>query len=84
MPGDAVGEKAIHGEWEYISNKCFEIEEDMVMKFEGRSCNIADRDGNLVPNGELRSPDVEITRDVLAGYRCYVMRARVKFERKSA
>ncbi|KAH1799168.1 hypothetical protein KXX35_004487, partial [Aspergillus fumigatus] len=29
-----VGQKALNGEWERISNKCFEIQEDMIMTFE--------------------------------------------------
>lgn len=81
MP-DAVGEKALNGEWEKISNKCFEIQENMTMTFEGRSCNIANSEGVLVPDGKLGPQDGQTTRDVEAGSRCYVMRAWVKFERK--
>ncbi|PGG95017.1 hypothetical protein AJ80_10046 [Polytolypa hystricis UAMH7299] len=77
-----VGEKALNGEWEKISNKCFEIKESMVMTFEGRSCNIADAEGKAIPNGNLGLADGQTTREVEAGYRCYVIRARVKFEKK--
>ncbi|KAE8357016.1 hypothetical protein BDV28DRAFT_126083 [Aspergillus coremiiformis] len=80
---DAVGEKALNGEWERISNKCFEIQEDMVMTFEGRSCNLADAEGNPIPNGNLGPTDGLTKREVKAGYRCYVMRASVKFEKKN-
>lgn len=79
MPAGSVGERALNGEWEYISNKCFELEEDMVMTFEGSSCNITDREGNPVPAGELGKDNGQVVKNVLAGYRCYVMRARVKF-----
>lgn len=78
---DAVGEKALNGEWEKISNKCFEIKEDMIMTFEGRSCNITDGEGSLIPNGSLGPADGQTAREVKAGYRCYVMRALVKFEK---
>lgn len=79
----AVGQKALNGEWEKISNKCFEIQEDMVMSFNGQSCNIADSEGQPIPNGSLGPTDGETTRDVKTGYRCYVMRAMVKFEKTS-
>ncbi|KAM5439832.1 hypothetical protein MferCBS31731_004243 [Microsporum ferrugineum] len=78
---NVVGEKALKGEWEKISNKCFEIQEDMVMTFDGRSCNIADSDGNFVPGGNLGPMDGQVMRTVEAGYRCYIMRAMVKFEK---
>jgi len=75
-----VGDKALSGEWERISNKCIEIKEDMKMTFEGQSCNIEDGQGNLVH--KLGRDDGLATRDVLAGYLCYVLLARVKFEKK--
>lgn len=78
-----LGEQALKGEWERIGAKCFEMQEDMVFTFEGVSCNIADSENNLIPGGKLGSSDGEVTRNVLAGYRCYVMRARVKFEKKT-
>jgi hypothetical protein len=78
---DVVGQKALNGEWERISNKCFEIQEDMVMSFEGQSCNIADSEGKPVPNGSLGIADGRVLRDVKTGYRCYIMRANVKFEK---
>ena len=76
------GEKALNGEWEKISALAFEISEDMTMEFQGKSCNIADSEGNLVEN--LGEGHGQVSREVLAGYRCYVMRAWVKFEKKSA
>jgi len=79
--GEKVGEKAFNGEWEEISACAFEITEDMTMEFQGRSCNIADSEGNLVEN--LGTEHGQVTREVLAGYRCYVMKAKVKFEKKS-
>lgn len=82
MP-NAVGELALSGEWEKISNNRFEIQEDMVMTFEGRSCNIVDAEGNPIPDGCLGPSDGQVTREVKVGYRCYVMRAWVKFEKKA-
>ena len=49
------------------------------MMFEGRSCNITDSKGNLVD--KLGPQDGITTRDVPAGYLCYVLLARVKFEK---
>jgi hypothetical protein len=79
---NAVGEQALNGEWERISNKCFEIQEDMIMEFEGRSCNITDSEGNPVPGATFGPDDGLIEKEVLAGFRCYIMRARVKFKKK--
>jgi len=75
------GDKAFNGEWEKISVFVFEITEDKTMEFQGKSCNIIDSDGNLVE--QLGEGNGQVSRQVLAGYRCYVMRAWVKFERKS-
>ncbi|OJD22501.1 hypothetical protein ACJ73_06144 [Blastomyces percursus] len=74
-----VGDKALNGEWEEIGARDFHIKEDMTMTFEGRSCNIADCEGKLVE--KLGAGDGQATRKVLAGYRCYIMKASVKFEK---
>lgn len=80
---DTMGEKALNGEWEKISIKCFEIQEDMIMGFEGRSCNITDSEGNPIPNGTYGPDDGLVEgKEVPAGSRCYIMRAHVRFERK--
>jgi len=76
------GDKAINGEWEKISALAFEITEEMTMEFHGKSCNIADSEGNLVE--QLGEDNGQVSRDLLAGYRCYVIRAWVRFEKKSA
>lgn len=81
---DEVGRKALSGEWEWISNKCIEIKEEMVMEFKGRSCNITNNEGDPIPAGELGPNDGLAERDVLPGYRCYVMRAHVKFGKKAS
>jgi hypothetical protein len=78
--GDLVGEKALRGEWEKISNHRFEIVEDMTITFEGLSCNITDSEDK--PVYTLSKEDGNTTRDVLIGYQCYVMRAWIKFEKK--
>jgi len=75
------GDKAFSGEWEKISAYAFEITEDMTMEFHGKSCNIMDSEENLVE--QLGEEHGQVSREVLAGYRCYVMRACVKFEKKS-
>lgn len=82
MSSDTVGKKALSGEWEMVSNKCFEIQEDLTMEFEGRSCNITDSKGNPIQGGQLGPDDGKVEKEVLAGFRCYIMRALVKFEKK--
>lgn len=77
-----VGARALNGKTEWIMNHKFEIEADMVMEFEGASCNIADADGKIVDT--LGPDDGKVERDVHTKYRCYVMRASVKFEPKAA
>ncbi|CRG82839.1 hypothetical protein PISL3812_00185 [Talaromyces islandicus] len=64
MADIVVGEKALSGEWVRISVKCFEITDRMIMSFEGRSCNIADGEGKLIPNGKLGPEDGQTTREV--------------------
>jgi len=81
MSTTTVGERAFNGEWEQIGAQYFDITEDMIMEFQGRSCNIADSEGNLVE--KLGTEHGRVTRDIVAGYRCYVIRAWVKFEKKS-
>jgi hypothetical protein len=77
---EAVGDKALSGEWERISNKRLEIKENMVMMFEGQSCNITNEEGNLVESLGLK--DGVVTRNLSAGDVCYILLARVKFEKR--
>jgi hypothetical protein len=78
----SVGNKALNGEWEEIlAAYKFEITEDMTMSFQGRSCHIEDNKKKLVET--LGRDDGEVMREVFAGYRCYVMKAWIKFEKKS-
>lgn len=50
------------------------------MTFEGQSCNITDnKDEPIFAYG---SSDGEVQKNIKAGYKCYVMRAHIKFERK--
>lgn len=79
---DTAGEEALGGKSEWISNKCFDIQEDMVMEFKGRSCNITDREGNPIPDGKIGPDDGTVTKKVSAGFRCYIMRAYVKFTKE--
>jgi hypothetical protein len=76
-----VGGKALGGEWEMISNYKFEIQEDMTLLFQGRSCNILDSEGNLIE--KLGEEHGLVERDVCPGHKCYVMKAQVKFQRKN-
>jgi len=50
------------------------------MEFQGKLYNITDSEGNVVE--ELGKGHGRVSRDVLTSYRCYVMRAWIKFERK--
>jgi len=75
-----AGDKALSGEWEEIGAHKFDITEDMTMTFQGRSCNITDSEGKLVE--KLGTEDGQVTREVLAGYKCYVMWARIKLEKR--
>jgi len=78
MPSEN-GKKALNGEQVWIEGDRFEITENMTMTFEGGSCNIEDGEGNGVDT--LGANDGNVTREVLVGYKCYVMRAWVKFEK---
>lgn len=75
-----VGDKALGGEWESISNHKFEVMEEMTLSFQGRSCNILDSEGNIIES--LREKDGLAERHVSYGYQCYVMKAKVKFEQR--
>jgi len=76
-----TGEKALKGEWERISAFVFEIAQDMTIEFEGMSCNVLDSEGTVVET--LGENDESVKRKVYAGYRCYVMKAWVRFEKDS-
>ncbi|KAK5790567.1 hypothetical protein VI817_007854 [Penicillium citrinum] len=74
-------ENAMNGERKFILHYKFEIETDMVMEFEGASCNIADADGNIL---DTLGPEHGKTERLLhAGSRCYVLKAYIKFVKKS-
>lgn len=73
-----VGDKALSGEWEEISNKVFEITESLIMEFQGKSCNILDGEGNVLE--QLSEGYAE--REVDSGYRCYVMKAKIRFTKR--
>ncbi|KAL4940847.1 hypothetical protein BDV06DRAFT_213166 [Aspergillus oleicola] len=75
-----VGDKAMQGEWEYIIVKIFEINEDMIMEFEGASCNILNEAGEQQA-GPFSEKDGLVKREVRPGDRCYVLKAYMKFEK---
>ncbi|OJD20776.1 hypothetical protein ACJ73_07887 [Blastomyces percursus] len=77
---EILGNKALRGEWEDIGALKFEMSEDMIVTFEGRSCHIEDSEGRHVDT--LGSEDGRVTREVLEGYRCYVLKAKIKFEKR--
>lgn len=76
-----VGDKAMQGEWEYISVRIFEITENMTMEFEGVSCNILNEAGDQQA-GPFSEKDGLVKREVRPGDRCFVLNANVKFERR--
>jgi hypothetical protein len=78
--GGKFGEKALRGEWEEIPAQVFDIVEEMILHFEGASCNIVNAEGDLVES--LTDEEGLATREVFPQYRCYVIRARVMFERR--
>jgi hypothetical protein len=61
-----VRAKAFNGEWEQIGAQYFNIAKDIVMEFQGKSCNIIDSAGNIVK--KLGVEHGRVTRDVLTGY----------------
>lgn len=73
-----AGDRALNGDPEDILVHTFDISETMHMTFQGRSCNIYDSNGNHVRTLGPGKDEAE----VLAGYKCYVMKAEVKFEKK--
>ena len=77
-----VADDALKGDWKWIPHHKFEIETDMVIEFEGLSCNIADATGKIVHT--LGPKDGKTERLVHAKYRCYVLKAWVKFEKTGA
>lgn len=80
---DEVGRKALSGEWAWISNKCIEIKKKILMGFKGRPCNIINNKSDPIPADELGLNNRLVERDVLPGYRYYMMRAHVKFGKKA-
>jgi hypothetical protein len=75
-----AGKLSLEGHWAEVGADVFDITEDMNMTFEGRSCKIIDKDGNLIET--LGSKDGKTTREVSAGQRCFVLKAFVQFEKK--
>ena len=50
------------------------------MIFKSRLCNITDGEGKVVE--ELGIEDGQVTKEVLAGYKFYIIRAWIKFEKR--
>ena len=75
-----AGDKALSGEWEEIGGYKFKITEDMTMIFKGILCIIKNGEGKLVE--ELGIEDRQVTRGVFTGYKCYIMRARIKLKKR--
>ena len=67
-----VGDKALSRDWEKISAYRFKITEDMIIEFQGRLCNIQDSERNLVESLDIKYN--RIPREVLAGYRYFVIK----------
>ncbi|PTU21072.1 hypothetical protein P175DRAFT_0501702 [Aspergillus ochraceoroseus IBT 24754] len=75
-----VGDKAMQGEWEEILVCVFEIKECMIMEFEGVSCNILDEEGKQQA-GPFNEENGLVKQEVRSGDQCFVLKARIKFER---
>ncbi|KAL3439757.1 hypothetical protein BJX65DRAFT_291684 [Aspergillus insuetus] len=80
---ETIGDKALHGEWEEISVRVFEIKEYMTMEFEGVSCNILDETGKQQA-GPFSEKDGLVKREVRPGDRCYILNARIRFVLESS
>ena len=72
-----AGEVVLGGDWEYFFARYFDITDDIIMEFDGELCNILDAAGNTLETIEGKMAE----REVHPGYRCYVIRAKVKFRR---
>jgi hypothetical protein len=73
-------DKALSREWEEIKAYKFEIMEDITMIFKGILCNIQDSKGKWVE--ELGIEDGQIVKEVFTGYKCYMMKAKIKFKKR--
>jgi hypothetical protein len=74
------GKKALQGLQVWVEGELFQIKENMTMTFEGGSCFIQDGEGNAVDN--FYKDDGVVVKEVLEGYRCYVMKAHIMFKKK--
>jgi hypothetical protein len=78
MPTDN-GQNALDGVRTYIDGERFEIHEEMLIIFEGQSCNILDKEGTEI--FAFRQHDGIKTEKVLPGYKCYVLKGWVYFQK---
>jgi hypothetical protein len=78
--GDDSGAKALSGEKVWVGAKVFEVTEDMMMEFEGSSCNILDSEGNVLH--QYGPKDGFVKREIRAGLRCYVLESYIMFKKK--
>ena len=68
-----IEKKIFKKETEQIDVYIFEIKKDMIMIFDVKKRVIK----------ELETKDEKVMREVLIKYRCYVMKIKIKFEKKS-
>jgi len=54
--------------------------EDITITFKGGLCNIIDSKGKLVE--DLNIKNGQVTREVLTRYKYYIIRARIKLEKR--
>jgi len=52
----------------------------MTITFKGRLCNIKDGKGKVVK--ELGIEDRQVIKEVLTRYKCYIIRAWIKFKKR--
>ena len=76
-----IKKKTFKRETEQIDVYMFKIKENMIITFEKRSYNIFDVKKEVIK--ELETKDGKVTREVSVEYRCYVMKTKIKFEKKS-
>ena len=76
-----IEKKTFKWEIEQIDVYIFEMKKDMIITFEKRSYNIFDVKKKVIK--ELETKDEKVTREVSVEYRYYVMKTKIKFEKKS-
>ena len=72
--------KALSGKQKVIRAYKFKITENISITFKGILYNIKNGEGKLVK--ALGTENGQVTREVLAGYKYYIIRARIKLKKR--